>query len=116
MITNWAEQMKLFVFQGVLCGCYTGGIAFVVAESTDEAIEKLVSLFEKDQEKEKSQFHTGTWDANRLHDAPQRPYFKATHRAERLEAFRAELEGAAKDCMLTLPILNGKGGYQGGAD
>lgn len=50
-LTKMAEhgESKFFIFNGVLNGCYTSGMAMAIAGSVTEAIDKIVGQFTRDE-------------------------------------------------------------------
>jgi hypothetical protein len=53
-------QNKLFLWNSVMCGGYTGGVAFAVAATKEEARKLLLAELDKDL-KEGNTGHLGTW-------------------------------------------------------
>jgi hypothetical protein len=58
--------MKLFLFPGVMGGCYTGGVAFAIAETKDDAIKQLSDQLAKFLKNEPTNLPVddGTWRSN----------------------------------------------------
>ena len=92
-------ELQLYTFTNVFRD-YTAGVAFMVANSKAEAIDKLVEVYTENLRLWNSggpvNFSTGAWFCRDL------------------KSFRQELERTLPKDVLVQPLKVGSGGYSGG--